>query len=255
MSDDRQEPPAGGHEGDETRPLPRPGDEGDETRPMPRPGEEPDDRTRRLPGPAEPSGPADATAPLPPERPWSGRAEVRPRTAEYREPTAEWYAEDQGGRRWWSPILWGILVLLLLALLGVALWLVSNAEDEQPGPEPTPSAPLTTSAPTSAAPTSAEPTTSPPTSAPPTTEAAGVPVPPLAGLPLETAEALLDRVGLSYRVEYRPSSLPPGLVIDTEPESGELIDEDDEILLLVSEATPSDSPSPSPSSPTATPTS
>ncbi|MFC0507286.1 PASTA domain-containing protein [Micromonospora costi] len=254
MSDDHQEPTPGDHEGDETRPLPRP-------------DAEPAELTRRLPGPADRGGPppagptpsdataADRTAALPPERPWSGRAEVPPpRSSDYREPSGEWYAEDQGGRRWWLPILWGVLALLLLALLGTALWLLSNVDDgDRTGPDPTPSASVASSAaPTSAAPTSAEPTTEPPSSAPPTTEAASVPVPPLAGLPQETAEALLDRWGLSHRVEYRPSELPPGTVIGTEPGAGEPVTEDGEVVLLVSEADPSASPSAVTPSPTAT---
>ncbi|TDC35616.1 PASTA domain-containing protein [Micromonospora sp. 15K316] len=242
MSDDRQEPPA---------------DDRDETRPLPRSGGEPDDQTQRLPGPTERAGagspePPDATAPLGrpadrsvpsrPERvpPWSGRAEVRPpRPSDYPEPAGEWYAEDQGGRRWWLPILWGILALLLVALLGVALWLLSNAADERPGPEPTPSPSLTTVAPTSASPTSAEPTTESPSSVPPTpTEAVEVPVPPLTGLTRPAAEALLDRLGLSYRVEFRPSELPPGRVIGTDPAAGVLVAEDEEIALLISRTDP-----------------
>ncbi|MEU6207202.1 PASTA domain-containing protein [Micromonospora musae] len=240
MSDDRQEPPA---------------DDRDETRPLPRSGGEPDDQTQRLPGPAERAGarspesadattplgrPADGNVPAQPERvaPWSGRAGVPPpRPSDYPEPAGEWYEEDQGGRRWWLPILWGILALLLVGLLGVALWLLSNAADERPGPEPTVSPSLTTAAPTSAAPTSAEPTTESPSSAPPTpTEAVEVPVPPLAGLPQAAAEGLLDRLGLSYRVEFRPSELPPGRVIGTDPEAGELVTEEEEIALLISQA-------------------
>lgn len=263
MSDDRQEPPAGDGAGDETRPLPRS-------------GAEPGDRTQRLPGPAEGAGaaeprrePSDATTrmgragdrgvPLRPERvpPWSGRAEVPPpRPPDHREPAGEWYAEDQGGRRWWLPILWGILALLLVALLGVALWLLSNAADERRGPEPSVSPSLTTVAPTSATPTSADPTTESPSSVSPTaTEAVEVPVPPLAGLPRVSAEALLDRLGVSYRVEFRPSELPPGRVIGTVPEAGTLVTEDDEVVLLISETTTPTSPSSlSPSEPTPTAT-
>ncbi|MFI6265788.1 PASTA domain-containing protein [Micromonospora sp. NPDC051006] len=264
MSDDRQQPPTGEPDDDQTRPLPR-----DDA--------EPADLTQRLPAeragsnesggkPPEPGAPeataplgrpVDRTAALPPERaaPWSGRAEVPPpRPADYREQTGDWYAEDQGGRRWWLPILWGVLTLLLVALLGTALWLVLNADDDRPGPEPSPSPVLTTAVRTSAAPTSAAPTSEAPSSAPPTTEAAGVPVPPVTGLPQATAEALLDGLGLSYRVEFRPSELPPGRVIGTEPGAGELVSEDDEVVLLVSQAESSETVEPPTPSPTGTAT-
>ncbi|MFI7606926.1 PASTA domain-containing protein [Micromonospora sp. NPDC049366] len=236
MSDERQEPPNRDHDGDETRPLPRP-------------AEEPSDRTQ----PLDRTPPADRTAPLPPERsaPWSGRAEVPPpRPADQRDPAAEWYAEDQGGRRWWLPILWGILALLLVALLGTAVWLVLSADDDRPGPEPTLSPSLTTAARTSAPPTSEAPTSEPPSSAPPTTEAAGTPVPPVAGLSREAAESLLDQLGIRHRVQFRPSELPPGVVISSEPGPGELVADDEEVLLLISQA----DPSPSSEAPTPTPT-
>ncbi|WBB65707.1 PASTA domain-containing protein [Micromonospora sp. WMMD812] len=289
MSDDRQEPPAGEHDGDQTRPLPRSGEEpADHTQRLPgpanrpgsaQPAEEqprptPPDATAPLGRPADETAPLDRaaptgrpadetaplnragpdrTAPLPPERsaPWSGRAEVPPpRPADYREPAGEWYAEDQGGRRWWLPILWGILALLLVALLGTALWLVLSADDDRTGPEPTLSPSLTTAAATSAAPTSAAPTSESP-SAPPTTEA-GVPVPPLVGLSQATAEGLLDRLGLSYRVEYRTSELPPGRVIASEPEAGEPVPDGEEVVLVVSRAAEPTSSGPLTSSPTAT---
>ncbi|MGK5737650.1 PASTA domain-containing protein [Micromonospora sp. URMC 103] len=278
MSDDHREPSAGDHEADETRPLPRPGGEpADATRRLPAPADtaaEPADATRRLSAPADSGGstapgagsmPPDATAPMaraapPPERPWSGRAEVPPpRPSDYRDPSGEWYAEDQGGRRWWLPILWGVLALVLVALLGTGLWFLSTTDDGDPtdprptlSPASTSSAAPTSAAPTSAAPTSAEPTTESPSSAPPTTEPASVAVPPLAGLPQETAEALLDRLGLNHRVEYRPSELPPGRVIGTEPGVGEPVTEDEEVLLLVSQAAPSVPRSTPPASPTAT---
>ena len=114
MSDDRQEPPVGDDD-DLTRPLPADADR---------------------PGP-----PADQTAPIPP--PWSGRAEVRsPRPDDS---AGEWYVEEQGGRRWWLPILWGVLALLLAGLLGGALWLVRDQqEDDRNDRGLTPSLPPTT---------------------------------------------------------------------------------------------------------------
>ncbi|MEU6072487.1 PASTA domain-containing protein [Micromonospora sp. NPDC047074] len=224
MSDDRQEPPAG-EDDDRTRPLPPPGAE-DATRPMPVDRTTPMDRTAAMP--PEGAGPAA----------WSGRAEVPPpRPADPRE--AEWYAEEQGTRRWWLPILWGVVALLLLGLLGGGLWLaLQSANDEPTGPEPSPSA--TRPSPTTAAPTSAAPTSASP-SAPPTTSAAPqLAMPPVVNLPLETAQAILDDVGLSHRVEYQTSDRPAGTVLRTDPEAGELVPDGEEVTLVVARAaTPS----------------
>ncbi|MEK8108796.1 PASTA domain-containing protein [Micromonospora sp. M12] len=66
-----------------------------------------------------------------------------------------------------------------------------------------------------------------------------VPVPPLTGLPQATAEGLLDRLGLTYRVVYGLSELPPGTVVSTEPGAGTLVSTDDEVLVVVSGARPS----------------
>ncbi|MDG4761079.1 PASTA domain-containing protein [Micromonospora sp. WMMD710] len=275
MSDDRQEPPAGEHDDDRTRALP-PADRPqrtpaapDETAPMDRAASP--DETVPMDRSASPdetapidrsafAQPADRTARMPAERsnpaPWSGRAEVRPpRPAE---PGGEWYAEDQGGRRWWLPILWGVLALVLAGLLGAALWVVLNARDsDRDDPESTPSIPPTTAtsaAPTSAAPTSATPSSATPSSPPPSSEPAEVPVPPVAGLPQATAEGLLDRLGLPYRVVYRPSELPPGTVVGTDPEAGTTVSTGEDVLLIVSQARPSTGSSPTAPSPTATST-
>ncbi|MGK5445117.1 PASTA domain-containing protein [Micromonospora sp. URMC 105] len=199
---------------------------------------EPIDRTRPLPPNAVP----EQTAPAAPAV-WSGRAGVPPpRPVDYREPT-EWYGEEQRGRRWWMPILLGILALLLLAALGTGIWLVLRAAEErdrEPTLPPSPtSVPVTTAAPTSAAPTTGAPST------PATTAPARIPVPPLVGLPRASAERILDRLDLSYRVRTRESAeQPPGTVIETDPEAGELVDADDEVTLVVAAA-----PSPTPTEP------
>ncbi|WFF02204.1 PASTA domain-containing protein [Micromonospora sp. WMMD964] len=282
MSNDRQEPPADENDDDRTRPLPpaaerpespppaRPSAGADETAPIDRrPPPSPDETTpidRTVPArpgqspdetmPIDRSGgePADRTAQIPPS--WSGRAEVRP--SRPADPAGEWYVEEQGGRRWWLPILWGVLALLLAALLGGALWLVlADQDDDRDDPGPTPSLPpvsATSAAPTSESPTSAAPTSESPSSSPTTTPPDEVPVPPLAGLPQATAEGLLDRLGLAYRVVYRPSELPPGTVVGTEPEAGTPVPTDDEVLLVVSQARPSTGASPTTPTPTVTST-
>ncbi|MEU8180486.1 PASTA domain-containing protein [Micromonospora sp. NPDC049044] len=269
MSDDRQEPPANEQDDDRTRALPPAADraEPDQTMPI-------DSAAATRPdGPTTPGPPTTPTTPGPPTTPappaeqttrlpagrlaapaWSGRAEVRPPRPD--DAAGEWYVEEQGGRRWWLPILWGVLALLLAGLLGGALWLVLAKQDDDPDdPGSTPSAPppsATSAAPTSAPPTSAAPTSEAPSSPPVTSAPVEVPVPPLAGLPQSTAEGLLGRLGLAYRVVYRPSELPPGTVVGTEPGTGTPVSTDDEVLLIISQARPSTGVSPSAPSPTVT---
>ncbi|MCW3813775.1 PASTA domain-containing protein [Micromonospora sp. DR5-3] len=286
MSDDRQEPPAGND--DATRPLPseRDGDadatramrsggpaEDDATRAMGR--SEHADATRAMPAAGGPAGrePADATRPLPQgdqdatarrrapdatarQEPvaaapaWSGRAGVPPpRPVGYPEPATEWYAEEQGGRRWWMPILLGILALVLIALIGLGVWLALRAAERNSGPATVPSVVPSTAPETSAAPTTTAPSTSPPTT-PPTSAPARVPVPPLVGLPEDAARAVLDRLNVDYRVVRRTSDRPAGTVIETDPAAGELISDGDQLTVVVAKAeaptTASATPTPGP---------
>ncbi|MEU7715197.1 PASTA domain-containing protein [Micromonospora chalcea] len=286
MSDDRQDPPAGdadetramprdpaGEDADATRALPRDdatsamprdvgGDDVDATRALPRNAAEGDatralrpdagDATRPLPGgPGGPSRrPLDATTPQEPVGAWSGRAGVPPpRPAGYPEPGGEWYGDEQAGRRWWMPILLGILALLLLGLIGVGVWLALRAADQDSDPGTVPSAVPSTSAQTSAAPTSAAPSSSPP-STPPTTEAVEVPMPPLVGLPEAAARAALDRLDVDYRVQRRASDRPAGTVISTDPEAGYPVGEGDRVTIVVAVPAP---PTAGPSTPDSAP--
>lgn len=248
MADDRDEGaptpdgPAADTGGDETRQMPAAGDEtrqmratGDETRQMPETGDE----TRQMPA-------ADETAAMP-EQPaaWSGRAGVPPpdSAAVVREPVpTEWAPPEDGGGKWWMPIVVGIVALLLLGALIAGVWLIYNANKVEPTPTPTPSPTL---APTSAPATSAAPTTSPP--APPTTAPAEVPVPPLVGLTDQQARDELDRLGLSYRLVYRPAAEPPNTVIETQPAEGTAVPPGSEITLVIaSPLTPTEPPTAAP---------
>ncbi|MFF5214068.1 PASTA domain-containing protein [Micromonospora sp. NPDC000442] len=285
MSDDRQEP-TDGQPDDRTRPIPPSDDNPDETAPMERapdetapmersagepripadatpPGRAPDETAPlgRTPDETAPmdraaGGPVDATAPLPPTQrsgpaAWSGRAEVPSvRPGVDRELAGgDWYADEQPGRPWWLPILWGVLLLLLLGLIGGGFWLARQGlDDDGPAPEspsPTTQAPPPTASPS---PTTASPSPAPTTSAAPVE----VPVPPLVGLPEAAARAALDGLDLDYRVEYRPSGQPEGTVIATDPEAGELVEAGDEVRLVVAAASPS--PSPTTDEPTTEPT-
>ncbi|SCE87350.1 PASTA domain-containing protein [Micromonospora mirobrigensis] len=257
MSDRHEEPPAG--DADRTRPLPRAEREPatDRTRQFPPvtgratpAAQGPGATARQDPVSGGPGTPPDATAPLPPEPTvWAGRAEVP--VARPAEPAApEWYAAEPAGRRWWTPIVLGIVALLLLALIGAGVWLLLRAEDERSGPDrsPTPlptSAPRTTAAPTTTAPTT-RPASTPPRSA--TSSAAErVAVPPLVGLPRDTAEQLLDDVGLKSRVRTRESDRPAGTVIGSDPDVGELVPAGSEVTLVVAEASePTGEPSGTP---------
>jgi hypothetical protein len=204
---------------------------GDETRQVPAA-----DETRRMPA-------ADETAPVPTQpAAWSGRAGVPPPEATaVREPApTELAPPEDGGGRWWMPIVVGIVALLLLAGLITGIWLIYNANKVEPTPTPSP-----TLAPTSAPATSAAPTTSPAT--PPTTAPAGVPVPPLVGLTDQQARDVLDRLGLSYRLVYRPAVEPPNTVIETDPAEGEIVPEGAEVTLVIaSPLTPTGPPTTAP---------
>ncbi|MET9300348.1 PASTA domain-containing protein [Micromonospora aurantiaca] len=253
---------AAGADADATRALPRNAGEEDveATRAMPRNA---GDATRQLPGgpagqvgpegPGGPRRPLDATAPQEPVGAWSGRAGVPPpRPAGYPEPGGEYYGDEQAGRRWWMPILLGILALLLLGLIGVGVWLALRAADRNsdPGP-PVPSISAQTSAaPTSAAPTSAAPSISSPSTPPATTAPVEVPMPPLVGLPEAAARAALDRLDLDYRVQRRASDRPAGTVISTDPEAGYPVGEDERVTIVVAVPAP---PTSGPSTPGSAP--
>ncbi|MEU1752197.1 PASTA domain-containing protein [Micromonospora matsumotoense] len=264
MSDDRQESPAD----DATRPLPRQPDDATRQLPPARPGS--GGSPVGLPPPSDPTArqePVDATRPLPPAGAepsdpagspvWSGRAGVPPPRADDPREPAEWYGEEQRDRRWWTPILLGVLALLLLGLVGVGIWLALRAADSPSDGTPTPPPTVVPTATPTSAPTTAAPTTGPPTTpptTPSTTGPAGIAVPPLVGLSQETAENLLGRLGLSSRVQTRESDRPPGTVLATDPEQGELVTPGDEVTLVVAaEATASPTGSGT-ATPTASPT-
>ncbi|MEU6023523.1 PASTA domain-containing protein [Micromonospora sp. NPDC047134] len=245
---------------DRTRPLPSSAADPDHTRPLPPAAADSDsaadsDQTAILGGTSGPPA-ADPTVPVPPVRraePWSGRAEVPPAgSGQERDLAAgEWYGDDPAGRRWWLPIVWGIALLLLLALLGTGLWLARQAVDEGDSGPPSPQ-PTTSAAPTSDSPSpTRSPSATPTTSAAPTT----LPLPPLVGLTEEAARALLDRLDLEPQVEYRPSNQPAGTVIATDPGAGDPVESGDVVRLVVADPSPS-TPAPEPPStePTTAPT-
>lgn len=242
----------------------------DETRPQPSPDETGEisasDETLPLPSTAEPAQRPDVgrTAPLPSadqttrlsttSGPWSGRAEVpAPRPPAVPDPAeADWDTHaDRGDRRWWMPILIGIVVLLLLGVLALGIWLITQSRGggnqpsiPSPSPSPTPSA---TTQPTSAAPTTEPPT---PTATTPDT----VTLPPLVGLSQQRAREVLAGLGLAYRLQFRSSDQPPGTVIATEPAAGAHVPVGEKITLVIAEPPTPAPTTAAPTTPTMTPT-
>jgi hypothetical protein len=197
--------------------------------------------TRFVPGSPPPGG-TEGTAVLPPadqpDQPgrWSARAGVPARGPRVAAPEQQWVPEQQGSRVWWTPIVIGLAVLVLLGLVGLGLWLAVRGSTPAPGPSPTPGVSTTSATPSSAPPTN----TSPP--------AVLVPVPPLANVPADQAADILRTQGLVAKLVNRVSdSLPAGTVIDTDPPAGTQVPVGSAVTLFV--ATPpatSASPTPTP---------
>jgi hypothetical protein len=278
MSDEqeqRRDPADGGPVPDETREH-SPFDDGDDANRVSR--NHPDDgprsgdawvfdRAEPVPGADDPTAVTpraprvDATSVMPAvdeagwaagEAPWAGRAEVRPpRPGEHEYTSTDWAAEPPAEPRgtWWMPILVGIVVLVLLALLGWGVWLILQAQDDG-------DTPATTTSPTAVAPATtpptAQPTTAPPTTRPATTEPAEseVTIPALQGLSQGEAQQALSRRGLSSRLRFINSTkAPPGTVIDSDPAEGQKVPPDTVVTLVIAAQ-----PTTSPTTATATPT-
>ena len=206
------------------------------------------DRTQMVPKPA-----ADQTrqiSPIEADAAWSGRAQGRGPRAQDATTVGGWGAsaepapvEPRG--RWWLPILWGLLALIVVAALILGGWLITRSSDNgtiTPAATTAPAAPPPT--PSSASPTSSSPSPSP---SKPSPTVARVKVPKLVGLTSGKALQLLDKVGLSYRITQGPGDGPVGTVVASDPGEGVAVPPDTEVQLLVVDRPQSTTPSPEPS--------
>lgn len=214
------------------------------------------DPTQRMPRSNDPrSNPPDRTSVMPPvsaNQNWAGRAEVRPpRDPAYGEGASDWSIEPPAEPRgkWWLPILIGVIALILLALLGWGIYLITQNQGDEPTPTPTAAPTLPVTTPTT------EPTTAAATTAAPTTTAPSpqeVTVPALRGLSQDAAQQALSRRGLSARLKFRTTTeAPAGTVIDSDPAEGQDVPPSSVVTLIIASAPPS--PSASSSSPTPPP--
>ncbi len=233
-----------------TRPMPQNAGDADRTELLPA-ADDATQVTGRVPQP-------DATAVYSPaedhnwaddDQVWAGRAGVQQPRPGADATRTDWAAvpADEPRGRWWTPIVVGIVALLLLGVLswGIYLILQSTGHDEESP------APLVTTSPAPAQTT--EPTTEPPTTAPTTTEpTSSAPAPPedvaipaLRGLSLDEARAALDRTGLNYRLRYVASTeAPPGTVIDSDPGEGQQVPGDTVVNLIVAAEPTAATPTP-----------
>ncbi|GHJ46626.1 hypothetical protein Cs7R123_39680 [Catellatospora sp. TT07R-123] len=228
---------------DGTTPPPAGGAPGDEATTVLPAGQVPPvdaDRTEVLSSSDVPETPAlDRTSVLPPvDDVWTGRAGVRaPQPQEDTLPPLEYGPAE---RSWLAPALITVVSVLLLAVMGVAVWFAMR--DNAPAPLPSESP---TAAPSPAAPTSAAASPAPS----PSVAASPVAVPQdIVGMSQEQAIAALQAVGLNPDVELRPTDeVAPGTVVATEPDPGSLLEPHATVKIIVAVPLPSPSAEPSPS--------
>lgn len=233
--DDQAGPPDDGGAPHETREVEPSGDHGGAASGDPTGGGASDDETAE-------QAPTDETAVLPTAaRAWSGRAEVRPPDAyqaavRAAAPQDEW-AEPETVETgpWWMPIVIAIVALLFLAVLAAGLWLLFRRTDEVPPVTPTFSVvPTVATTPSAATSGPSQQPTSPSFTAP-----ADVVVPRVTGLAEADARALLDSVGLSYRIEYvATSDFAAGTVVTTRPSEGTAVPRGTKLTLVIAAAAP-----------------
>ena len=158
------------------------------------------------------------------------------------------------GRSWFTPVIVGVVALVLVGALSFGLYLIyqATADGDNAPSEPLPgvetsstAVPSPTPPPTSAPPTSAEPSAT--TAAPPSSVA----IPPLRGSTLAQATIKLQQLGLAVKVVRRADgSVQPGEVLESDPGPGEMVDAGETVTLYVATA-PTAAPSKNTVSPSA----
>jgi hypothetical protein len=257
---DRPTPPAGDPDATSIGPAGGPADP-DATRIGPA-NADPD--ATRIGGGTSPLRPDDSGAtriggPLGHDEPprWTARANVpQPGDPALRQSTPEeWIEEDPyQGRSWFTPVIIGVVALILVGALSVGLYLIYQAtadgdnapQDQVPGVDTSSStAPSPTSRPTTAAPSSAPPSATATTGGPPSSVA----IPPLRGNTLAQATIKLQQLGLEVKVVRRADgSVQPGEVLESDPGPGQMVAVGEAVTLYVATA-PTAAPSKSSVSP------
>jgi hypothetical protein len=181
---------------------------------------------------------------------WQARAQVPQPGLRDQQPGLEaWEEEDlRPPRSAAFPALVAAAVVILLALIGLGIWLATR---DRTAPVVGPSTSVTATPSTSRSATPA--TSGPATSAPPTSAApAPVAVPVVAGLSLADARNALIAANLTPgQTSEHSDSVPAGQVIRSEPAAGKPVAPGSVVVLVVSsgpeptQGPPSDSPPPS----------
>jgi hypothetical protein len=150
-------------------------------------------------------------------------------------------ADPHAGRAWLTPVILGIVGLILFALLAAGLYLIVATDDED-APTAPPSQPPPPAV-TSAAPTVSRPPSSPPR--PSSVAPAVTVVPTVVGVSEEEARQRLADAGLRVQVRRQTSSsAEPGTVLSSNPDVGTEVPQGSVVQLVVAVA-----PSPSASTP------
>ena len=207
-----------------------------------------DDATQVAGTPVDETQVAGTPAETPQEPPapprWSARAQV-PQREDDEELVPGW--EGPPPRSFAVPVLIITCVLLLLGLVGLAIWLVARGRDGGPTTPPT-----VTSAPTTpAASVTSGPPTTPPTTPPQTTAPALIAIPNLRGQPADAAAGELTRLGLvPERRNQASTDVEDGRVIGTDPVADSNVAPGTRVILIVSTGPPEPTGEPTTPGPT-----
>ncbi len=200
------------------------------------------------PGVVPPVGPGGTGVlpAVPPEPPkWSARASVRPRDVEDGLVDGDEWSDSAPPRGAFFPVLMTVSVMILLALIGLGVWLLVRGT----GSPPPPLASATTT-------TSAHPTTTPPptTTKPPTTAPVMVSIPDLAGKDYAAAAAALQTVHLVATKATEHSDLvPAGQFVRAEPAVGSPVPVGSTVIVVISLGSATPTPTAEPTTPTESP--